>query len=653
MKRKVSLFLSLLLAFVMVFAAVGCKGDPNNSGNTDVRLKAIGVTKKPTKLEYVSGEKFDPTGMVVSAQYTDSKVKVITGWDYDKKAALQEEDDLITIKYTENDVTKTCTLKITVNPGIDHVKYHEFVNGKCSCGAMMFEAEKAITSGTPTSGNETFIIDSDKASGGKCIGNWGEGDNRWTTYFTVDKEVENVVIGMKFAPTGSFIGRTDYILPTTPDETNQSTKSSLWPFEVRLNGVTVSWQTSEVPIFGGQDYFEWTTLLTNGLTFKKGENMIEIEPWDSYGANIDYIFVNVKTDVKGEYTLKEVVPEHKHTFTEKRCECGAAMGEAEDCEVTGTTASWDTSGKGFYRDEAGASGGYKVGAWGGNADCKIYVRITSDAEYQNVKTGFVIQTGGVANSEGFKFYKYDEETKTKGDAINHGSVAEAWNTWRTIKTDEMTIAKGESTYVIEAVGNTEIDFDYFFIEGITAESNVTFKKYVAPEPEPGEHLTHEFSNGKCVCGAVKIEAEDCEVIGTPADWAGPEGFYRASESLSGGKKVGAWGVNGDNRIYIKFTSDKAYENVTMTFRLSTGGVVNATAFDFYFNETRGTKIAHPDLSGGMGWTDIKSSAFNIKQGENFLVLEAYQSCEIDWDYFVIEGLAADSVITVTKYVPAA
>ena len=460
----------------MVFAAVGCKGDPNNSGNTDVRLKAIGVTKKPTKLEYVSGEKFDPTGMVVSAQYTDSKVKVITGWDYDKKAALQEEDDLITIKYTENDVTKTCTLKITVNPGIDHVKYHEFSNGKCSCGAMMFEAEKAITSGTPTYGNETFIIDSDKASGGKCIGNWGEGDNRWTTYFTVDKEVENVVIGMKFAPTGAINqGDWQYSLPTTPEDADHSKKTGPWPFEVCLNGTIVSWQTSEVPVFGGQDYFEWTTLLTNGLTFKKGENMIEIEPLDYYGANIDYIFVNIKTDVKGEYTTKEVVPEHKHEFTEKRCECGA----------------------------------------------------------------------------------------------------------------------------------------------------------------------------------VKIEAEDCEVIGTPASWAGTEGFYRASESLSGGKKVGAWGVNGDNRIYIKFTSDKAYENVTMTFRLSTGGVVMSTAFDFYFNETRGTKIAHPKLSGGMGWTDIKSSAFNIKQGENFLVLEAYQGCEIDWDYFVIEGLAADSVITVTKYVPAA
>ena len=650
MKRKVSLFLSLLLAFVMVFAAVGCKGDPNNSGNTDVRLKAIGVTKKPTKLEYVSGEKFDPTGMVVSAQYTDSKVKVVTGWDYDKKAALQEEDNLITIKYTEGTITKTCTLKITVNPGIDHVKYHEFSNGKCSCGAMMFEAEKAITSGTPTSGNETFIVDSDKASGGKCIGNWGEGDNRWTTYFTVDKEVENVVIGMKFAPTGAITGDWQYSLPTTPEDADRSKKTGPWPFEVRLNGTIVSWQTSEVPVFGGQDYFEWTTLLTNGLTFKKGENMIEIEPWDFYGANIDYIFVNVKTDVKGEYTTKEVVPEHKHTFTEKRCECGAVMGEAEDCEVTGTTASWDTSGKGFYRDEAGASGGYKVGAWGGNADCKIYVRITSDAEYQNVKTGFVIQTGGVANSEGFKFYKYDEETKTKGDAINHGSVAEAWNTWRTIKTDEMTIAKGESTYVIEAVGNTEVDFDYFFIEGITAESNVTFKKYVKPAPDPDQHLKHEFTDGKCTCGAVKTEAEDCTVEGTPASWAGTEGFFRASDGCSGGKKVGAWGTNGDCKIYIKLTADKAYENVNMIFRLSTGGITNTNGFDFYFLDDKDTKIAHTGVSGSMGWTDIKSSAFNLKEGENVLVLEAYQSNEVDWDYFVIEGLTEDSDITFSKYV---
>ncbi|HBK02608.1 MAG TPA: hypothetical protein DDY77_06235 [Clostridiales bacterium] len=646
MKRKVSLFLSLLLAFVMVFAAVGCNGNKD-----EVKLRAIGVTTKPTKLEYVSGEKFDPTGMVVSAQYTDSKVKVVTGWDYDKKSALQEEDTVITIKYTEGTITKTCTLKITVNPGIDHVKYHEFVDGKCSCGAMQFEAEKGITGGTPANGNESFIVDSDKASGGKCIGNWGDGDNRWTTYFTVDKKVENVVIGMTFAPTGALNnGQYNWILPTNPVDADRNKKGDAhWPFEVRLNGTIVSWQTSEVPQFGGSDYFEWKTLLTNGLTFNEGENMIEIEPWDFYGANIDYIFVNIGTDVKGEYTTKEVVPEHKHTFTEKRCECGAVMGEAEDCEVTGTPASWGGD-KGFYRDEAGASGGYKVGAWGG-ADNKIYVRITSDAEYEKAKIGFNVQTGGtVANPEGFKFYKYDEETKTNGDEINHGTFGINWKTWRNVVTDELTIAKGKSTYVLESVGNVEIDFDYFFIEGITAEANVTFEKYVAPEPDPDQHLTHTFTDGKCTCGAVKTEAEDCTIEGTPASWAGTEGFFRSSDGCSGGKKVGAWGTNGDCKIYIKLTADKAYENVNMIFRLSTGGITNTTGFDFYFLDTKDTKIAHTGVSGSMGWSDIKSSAFNLKEGENVLVLEAYQANEVDWDYFVIENVPADSVITFSKYV---
>ena len=261
---------------------------------------------------------------------------------------------------------------------------------------------------------------------------------------------------------------------------------------------------------------------------------------------------------------------------------------------------------------------------------------------------FRISTGSVPSGTGFDFY-FEE---TKANKISHPNLASG-AAWYSVKSSAFDIKAGENVLVLEAYQANQIDWDYFVIEGVPADSVITAVKYVKPAPDPEEHLTHTFVNGKCSCGAVKIEAEDCKVIGTPASWAGTEGFYRASESLSGGKKVGAWGVNGDNRIYIKFTSDKAYENVTMTFRLSTGGVVTATAFDFYFNETRGTKIAHPDLSGGMGWTDIKSSAFNIKQGENFLVLEAYQSCEIDWDYFVIEGLAADSVITVTKYVPAA
>ena len=259
---------------------------------------------------------------------------------------------------------------------------------------------------------------------------------------------------------------------------------------------------------------------------------------------------------------------------------------------------------------------------------------------------FRISTGSIPSGTAFDFY-FEE---TKANKISHPNLASG-AAWYDVKSSAFDIKAGENVLVLEAYQAHQIDWDYFVIEGVPADSVITAVKYVKPAPDPEEHLTHTFVNGKCTCGAVKIEAEDCEAGGTPS--YSDTGFYRDDKGASGDKKIGGWGDNGDNRIYIKFTSDKAYENVTMTFRLSAGGVVNATAFDFYFSETRGTKIAHPDLSGGMGWTDIKSSAFNIKQGENFLVLEAYQSCEIDWDYFVIEGLAADSVITVTKYVPAA
>ena len=40
----------------MLFAAVGCNGNKE-----EAKLRAIGVTTKPTKMVYVSGEKFDPT----------------------------------------------------------------------------------------------------------------------------------------------------------------------------------------------------------------------------------------------------------------------------------------------------------------------------------------------------------------------------------------------------------------------------------------------------------------------------------------------------------------------------------------------------------------------------------------------------------------
>ena len=78
-------------------------------------LDSIAVTTAPAKTNYTAGEDFDPTGMVVTATYSDSSTKAITGYTFTPNAALKTDDTSITISYTEGEVTKTTTQAITVN----------------------------------------------------------------------------------------------------------------------------------------------------------------------------------------------------------------------------------------------------------------------------------------------------------------------------------------------------------------------------------------------------------------------------------------------------------------------------------------------------------------------------------------------------------
>ena len=77
-------------------------------------LESIAVTTPPGKTEYAEGESFDPTGMVVTATYGDGSTAEITDYTYEPTGALTPDDTEITITYTENGVTKTVTVSITV-----------------------------------------------------------------------------------------------------------------------------------------------------------------------------------------------------------------------------------------------------------------------------------------------------------------------------------------------------------------------------------------------------------------------------------------------------------------------------------------------------------------------------------------------------------
>ncbi len=86
------------------------------ASGTAKTLSSIAITTPPTKTTYTAGESFNRTGMTVTATYSDGTTAEVTGYTITPSGALTAGTTSVTIRYTEDGVTKMITLPITVNP---------------------------------------------------------------------------------------------------------------------------------------------------------------------------------------------------------------------------------------------------------------------------------------------------------------------------------------------------------------------------------------------------------------------------------------------------------------------------------------------------------------------------------------------------------
>jgi hypothetical protein len=91
----------------LVFNMVG-------GGGGGVKLVSIAITTPPAKTTYVSGETFNPAGMIVTATYSNGATLKATGYSFSPDTALTDGTTSVTIEYTEGGVTKTAEQAITV-----------------------------------------------------------------------------------------------------------------------------------------------------------------------------------------------------------------------------------------------------------------------------------------------------------------------------------------------------------------------------------------------------------------------------------------------------------------------------------------------------------------------------------------------------------
>ena len=108
-------------------------------------LSSIAITTQPTKKTYEQGEILNLAGMVVKATYNSGATANVTGWTSSPAngATLSTlGSQTVTVSYTENGVTKTATLTVTVN-----VKVVTWAGGTdAEIAAMVEAADKGLIS---------------------------------------------------------------------------------------------------------------------------------------------------------------------------------------------------------------------------------------------------------------------------------------------------------------------------------------------------------------------------------------------------------------------------------------------------------------------------------------------------------------------------
>ena len=77
----------------------------------DAVMTSLVMVQRPDKINYVAGESFDPTGMIIKAVYDDLSEVILSDYDVDK-TVLNEGDGEVTVSYGG----KTCVIYIDVQP---------------------------------------------------------------------------------------------------------------------------------------------------------------------------------------------------------------------------------------------------------------------------------------------------------------------------------------------------------------------------------------------------------------------------------------------------------------------------------------------------------------------------------------------------------
>lgn len=140
-KVKLLSIMLFLAGFIVLSCDNSCCAEEAPEPENKVTLSSIDVASNPTKMLYVAGEKFDPSGMVVNATYSDNSTKELKDgeYTYSPTGTLTENNTNITISYTDGGITRETVYPIKMGYKITVA---ECENGTVECDLTRAEGKR-------------------------------------------------------------------------------------------------------------------------------------------------------------------------------------------------------------------------------------------------------------------------------------------------------------------------------------------------------------------------------------------------------------------------------------------------------------------------------------------------------------------------------
>ena len=126
-------------------------------GGGGIKLQSIAVTTPPTKTSYLSGESFDPAGMVVTATYSNGAKLAATGYAVEPSGPLSDGMTSVTIRYTEGGRSVTTAQAVTVIPKLVSIAVTTPPTKTAYRYGEAFSAAGMVVTATYTDGNSAAV----------------------------------------------------------------------------------------------------------------------------------------------------------------------------------------------------------------------------------------------------------------------------------------------------------------------------------------------------------------------------------------------------------------------------------------------------------------------------------------------------------------